>query len=112
MALGAAVVSLLIAFAPGWLWMLSLAALVTGLAVEWRGETPIQLRWVPGAAPGWQRRRDGEWRSASVDGFYLGPWLAGLRIDGQCRWVWPDSAGPRQRWHLRRLLLWRGEAGA
>lgn len=111
-ALGTAIVALLVAFAPWWLWASASAALALGLAAEWRGEAVIRLRWVPGTAPGWQRWRDGEWRPASVDCFYLGPWLAGLRIDGQRLWVWPDSVARRERWHLRRLLLWQGEAGA
>ncbi|WP_245791893.1 hypothetical protein [Modicisalibacter ilicicola] len=96
------------AYGPPWLLVVVLAALCLALGREWRREQPWALRWIPGPGGGWQTRRtDAEgWRDVALSCDYLGPWLIGLRVGGERRWLWPDSASRESRRALRRLLLW------
>ncbi|WP_163649123.1 hypothetical protein [Modicisalibacter sp. 'Wilcox'] len=104
--LAGAVVTLAACYGPPWLALLAAPGLAAGLWLEWRRADARQLRWVPGPGRGWQQYRAGHWETVRVASFYLGPWLLGVRIGGRRCWVWPDSTDARQRWQLRRLLLW------
>lgn len=104
--LAGGVVALAARYGPPWLALLATPALAAGLWREWRRADTWQLRWVPGPGRGWQQYRAGRWETVRVMSFYLGPWLLGVRVGGRRCWVWPDSTDARQRWQLRRLLLW------
>jgi hypothetical protein len=53
----------------------------------------------------WREASSSEWRPVALDCDYLGPWLIGLKLDGQRLWVWPDSSDAASHRLLRRELV-------
>lgn len=62
----------------------------------------VGQRW---AQWSWRETPSSDWRTVALDCDYLGPWLIGLKLDGQRLWVWPDSSDAASRRLLRRALV-------
>ncbi|WP_143005082.1 hypothetical protein [Halomonas gudaonensis] len=98
--------SLLVVYAPPWLWFPGGFALAAMLIRWHRTERGGELRWQPAASGGgwhWQPQGSRESQPVALHCHYLGPWLIGLRMGREMRWLWPDSS---DRDALRRLRRW------
>ncbi|WP_458524674.1 protein YgfX [Onishia taeanensis] len=108
LALAALVIA--VVYAPPWLF--ATAALCLGV-VLWRygrqRRGDWQLRFVDRGDVGgeWQLRvgEGSDWERRSLGCDYLGHWLVGLTLDGERRWLWPDSVSQPDGRALRRLLV-------
>lgn len=103
-----AVLSLLMAYAAAWLWLLGGLMLGAELIRWHRRERGGELRWQPVEfGGGWQWQPQGSPVSQPVvlHCRYLGPWLIGLRVGREMQWLWPDSSDPEALRQLRRWLI-------
>jgi hypothetical protein len=105
----AALVGLMAWWSPPWLVLLALVILGPVL-VQWAAGRPRgELRATPQAIGGtrwsWRDDRASSWQEVTLQCDYLGPWLIGLKLDGQRHWLWPDSCDAPSRRSLRRELV-------
>jgi toxin CptA len=109
--LAAAVVGVGLLYAPLWLGVAILLAMLGVLLLTACRRPRGELRALPLPDDGlrweWRDVPDRPWRAVSLDCDYLGPWLIGLRLDGRRLWLWPDSGDPDALWRLRRVLVQR-----
>jgi toxin CptA len=109
LALAAAVLGVILVYAPTWLALAGLVALGGALWCSLAGLPRGLLRAAPletgGLAWSWRPAGTSDWRRVAVRCDYLGPWLIGLRLEGRRLWLWPDSAEPDALRALRRLLV-------
>ena len=87
-------------------WLAATALLCLGVVIGhwWLRQPRWSLRHASGEG-GWQVSGGGhDWRGVRLVMVYLGPWLIGIRLDGQPLWLWPDSADAEARRELRRYL--------
>ena len=103
------VAGLVILTTPFWLGALAVLLLAGAMRSMTRRRTKGQLRLTPTAAgetsAAWRDHASEAWRPVSLRCDYLGPWLVGLRIEGQRLWLWPDSSDGESLRRLRRELL-------
>ncbi|MGM0983471.1 MAG: protein YgfX [Pseudomonadota bacterium] len=102
------VAGLIAAMAPPWAALLAVLVL-GGVWLTLARHRPFgELRGTPKSAGGvdwsWRDSASQAWRPVSLRCDYLGPWLIGLRIDGQRLWLWPDSSDAESLRRLRREL--------
>ncbi|MFG6160165.1 hypothetical protein ACGTNG_15300 [Halomonas sp. 1390] len=95
--------------AAPWAGALAAGLLAGTLGLVARDRRSGQLRLTPTAAGEtitvWRDHVDEAWRPVSLRCDYLGPWLIGLRVEGQRLWLWPDSSDGDALRRLRRELL-------
>lgn len=103
------VVGLMGWWSPPWLALLTLVVLIAVLW-QWCAARPWgELHATPQATGGvrWSWRDDPTvaWQEVTLSCDYLGPWLIGLKLNGQRLWLWPDSCDGPSRRSLRRELI-------